>query len=313
MRPPRARSRPGRIGGRPEGEGATSPVRPGYHAHALIRRAYEALLLDLDGTLLDDAGKIRPRTVESLRAVDARGVRVLIATGRSETGTLPILEELGFTTPAVVYNGACVYCPVERRFLEERVLSNRVVQRSLAHAAARDLYPVVMRSGAKFAPSPRSPDEQRAVEWLEELSIVPSGPLPAEAILRVTLFSHLYPDSGALAGEVEAAIGQPVYVTHFPLNALPHHRGSPLHVVDVHAPCRGKAEGLRVLQESLGIPAERVVAIGDADNDVPMLLGAGLGVAMRDSMASALKAADRVIGDNNSDAIAELIEELFAL
>ncbi len=279
----------------------------------LIRRAFEALLLDLDGTLLDDAGAIRPRTLAGLRALDRRGVRVMIATGRSETGTFAYLEELGSATPAIVYNGACLYCPVERRFLEERVLSNRVVRRALGCAAARDLYPVVMRSGAKFAPPPRNAEEERAIRWLEQLVVVPDGELPAEATLRVTLFSPRYSDSGSLAAEVEAAIDQPVYVTHFPLAALPHHRESGLQVVDVHPPCRGKAEGLRVLQECYGIPAARVVAVGDADNDVPMLLGAGLGVAMRGSMPSALETADRVIGDNNSDAIAELVEELFEL
>ena len=60
-----------------------------------------------------------------------------------------------------------------------------------------------------------------------------------------------------------------------------------------------------------GIPAERVLAIGDASNDVPMLEAAGLGVAMANSMGQALAAADRTIGDNNSDAIADLLEELF--
>jgi hydroxymethylpyrimidine pyrophosphatase-like HAD family hydrolase len=53
------------------------------------------------------------------------------------------------------------------------------------------------------------------------------------------------------------------------------------------------------------------VAVGDADNDLPMLTAAGLSVAMRNSMPRVLGAAQRVIGHNNSDTIAELVEELF--
>ena len=81
--------------------------------------------------------------------------------------------------------------------------------------------------------------------------------------------------------------------------------------VDVHPPCRGKAEGLRWLEERYGIPPARVVAVGDATNDLPMIEEAGLGVVMSNGMPEAKERADRLIGDNNSDALAELIEELF--
>ena len=104
---------------------------------------------------------------------------------------------------------------------------------------------------------------------------------------------------------------QPLHVTHFPLQALATHRGSPLLVADVQPPCRGKAEALRVLAERYGIPAAEVVAIGDADNDLSMLEAAGLAVAMENSMPRVLALAGRVIGNNNSDTIAELVEELF--
>jgi hydroxymethylpyrimidine pyrophosphatase-like HAD family hydrolase len=68
---------------------------------------------------------------------------------------------------------------------------------------------------------------------------------------------------------------------------------------------------LRLLAEESGIAPGRVVAVGDASNDVPMLLGAGLGVAVEGSMPEALAAADRVVGPPQSDALGALIEELF--
>ena len=63
--------------------------------------------------------------------------------------------------------------------------------------------------------------------------------------------------------------------------------------------------------ERYGIAAESVVAIGDADNDLPMLAVAGLAVAMENSMPRVLALAGRVIGSNNSDTLADLVEELF--
>jgi hydroxymethylpyrimidine pyrophosphatase-like HAD family hydrolase len=101
------------------------------------------------------------------------------------------------------------------------------------------------------------------------------------------------------------------YVSHFPLSMLPRHRSNPYCAVDAHPPCKGKAEALRIVEERYGIAAGRVVAVGDGDNDVPMIRAAGLGVAMGNAQSVALDVADRVIGNNDTSALAELIEELF--
>ena len=53
--------------------------------------------------------------------------------------------------------------------------------------------------------------------------------------------------------------------------------------------------------------------MGDATNDIPMFAAAGLSAAMGDGMPEALAAADRVIGASDTDAIAELVSELFGV
>ena len=109
--------------------------------------------------------------------------------------------------------------------------------------------------------------------------------------------------------EEEAVARGPIYVSHFPLSVLPRHSTNPYSAIDVHAPCRGKAEALRFLAETRGIPPERVIAVGDADNDIPMLREAGLGVAMGNALPEVHAEADEVIEDHRGDAIARLIEE----
>ena len=276
-------------------------------------RAYDAILLDLDGTLVTSQGHILPRTLAALRAASASGTRVMIVTGRSVEGTLPVLEELGLDEPAVIYNGAGIYCPREGRLIEERVLSNRAVEATLGFARERDLLTVVMRPKEKFGLAPRNEHESSAMQWMEDLRTVAWEELPRETLIRITLFGLPGMESGQLGRELESNVDHPLYLTDFPLSCLAGHRSSPLGVVDVQPPCRGKAEALRYLDETHGIPPERVVAVGDASNDIPMLEGAGLGVAMEASMPSALAAAQRVIGSCDSESIAELVEELFTL
>jgi len=276
-----------------------------------MSRPYDALVLDLDGTLLDESGAVHPRNREAILAAAAEGVVVLVATGRSSLSAQPILDHLGLDTPAVVFNGAALYSPRDGRMLEERVLSNRTLARTLELGARRDWMTVLMCADKKLALAPRDELEVSALALMTGVRHVPRAELAAEFVVRVTFFSREHATSEGFGEEVERSIPHPIYLTHFPLSVLPSHRESPLHVVDVHPPCRGKAEALRVLEEHYGIPASRVVAVGDATNDIPMLEAAGLSVAMGTGMAEARAVAKRVIGGHDTTAIAELVEELF--
>jgi Cof subfamily protein (haloacid dehalogenase superfamily) len=277
----------------------------------MVNRLYDALVLDLDGTLLDERSQIHPENRAALEAAVAAGARVMIATGRSSLSAHPVLESLDLDTPAIVFNGAGLYSARDRRMIEERILSKRSLQRTLAFGAARGLSTVVMRADAKFATRPRDACEESALALMTGLQFVERDALEVEFAMRVTLFSRDHAESGAFGAEVGQAVDQPLYLTHFPLSVLASHRESPLHVVDVQPPCRGKAEAMRVLEEHYGIPPARVVAVGDATNDLEMFAAAGLSVAMGDGMQEARDAARRVIGGQNSTAIAELVEELF--
>ena len=276
-------------------------------------RPFDAVLLDLDGTLLDENSAVSPRKREVLRELDSRGVLCMVATGRSLVSTLPVLEELDLGSPALVFNGAGIYCPREGRLIEEQTLSDRTLARTLDFAEQRDCMTVVMRSDGKFATEPRDEFEQQGIQHLHGVRTVPRRDLAIEYAIRVTLFSREHPDSRVFHDEVHGAIGAPVYLTHFPLDHLPNHRDSPLLVVDVQPPCQGKAEAFRFLQDHHGISAERVIAFGDASNDIPMFRVAGRSVAMEDGMPEALECADVIIGDNDGDSLAEYLVDVFSL
>lgn len=280
----------------------------------MIDVAYKAILLDLDGTLVDDTGEVLPETRAALRAARARGVRTVVATGRSELHTRELLLDLEIDEPAIVFNGAALWCPVESRLIEERILSDRTFERARRFASERDLLFLAQCAGEKLAVASSSADDALVLRDFYGVRFVDAaelaGPRSIRAI-RATVFSRAHGDSAQLALEVEAALAQPIYTTHFPLSALAQHRDSDLHVVDVQPPCRGKAEALRLLDERYGIAPAQVVAVGDATNDLPMFRAAGLSVCMGSGMPEAQAEADRVIGSNNEPSIARLIEELF--
>jgi hydroxymethylpyrimidine pyrophosphatase-like HAD family hydrolase len=63
------------------------------------------------------------------------------------------------------------------------------------------------------------------------------------------------------------------------------------------------------LAELWGIGPSEIVAVGDDQNDVPMISGAGLGVAMGHAPPEVLAVADLVIGDHHGDSLAAFVDE----
>jgi len=274
-------------------------------------RSYDALILDLDGTVVDFDGQAHPSTVKAIKQAVRSGVRVMVATGRSEPAALPMLELLGLDGEASVYNGAAVYSPREKRLIREFNLSARVCNTVLEYAWARNYATVVMSEGMKRTLSPQTGAERLTLHDMHDLHVVSRREMRVQKTIRISLFSDQHSSSGAFAGEIKALLEDPVLLTHFPLDVLPNHHDSTLLMLDVHPDCRGKAEALAWLEEQHGIPPERVVAVGDAANDLTMLSDAGLGVCMEESVEEVRAVSDRVIGPCRSDTIAHLIEELF--
>ena len=68
----------------------------------------QAVVLDLDGTLLDHHHQIPPLNRDVLNALKEKGVRIYIATGRTFLSMKPYYDQLNLDTPAISYNGAKV-------------------------------------------------------------------------------------------------------------------------------------------------------------------------------------------------------------
>ena len=70
-----------------------------------------------------------------------------------------------------------------------------------------------------------------------------------------------------------------------------------------------KGQGVLATCRALGIDPVETVAFGDAENDIPMLRAAGIGVAMGNAAARVKAAADEITKSNNEDGIACWLED----
>ena len=270
-----------------------------------------ALILDLDGTLLSDEGVIHPHTRSALHRIHQEGVRVMVATGRSEQSAAPAVDDLGIHLPTIIYNGAALWCPKDRQLIRERLIEADHLDVILDFAHAEDLMPVVMCADTKKAFTARPEVLKFPLHDMNNIKVVSESDLRLEKPIRLSVFSQRHENAADFADEIRQIHDSDAYMTWFPLNLLPELRNSPLKVVDIQPACEGKKEALIYLEEKEGIRPEEVVAIGDAPNDIPMVTEAGLGIAMGNAMDELKEVADRIIGDNASGTIGDLVDELW--
>jgi hydroxymethylpyrimidine pyrophosphatase-like HAD family hydrolase len=72
----------------------------------------------------------------------------------------------------------------------------------------------------------------------------------------------------------------------------------------------GKGLALAALRAQFGIPKEAVIAIGDGENDVPLLMEAGLAIAMANGTPATKAVASRIAPSNDQEGVAVVLEEV---
>ncbi len=277
-----------------------------------LRERYDAILLDLDGTLLDGEARLTERTRRAVRCLCDAGFFVVLCTGRSVAGTEPIHRALGLTTPVVTYNGAWIGplggAPVRYRPIDATALP------ALFAAEAEAFFSFRHRRERKYTVMTTHPDHESVAAWYERVVRVDHPSLlPQDDLLRVSLFfdeAAFEPGegTGTVWWRLPEEARQALRLETFPLRIFPAYRDSRLLLFEVQGAGRGKAEAFEWLASEHGIRPERTIAVGDQHNDVTMLAEAGLAVAVGNAIVAARAQAHLLIGPHDREGLAEWIE-----
>ena len=265
---------------------------------------FDLTAFDLDGTLLRRDLEITDRTLAAVEGLRERGMRLVVATGRRYESAVEHAERLGFggDDPVVCYGGSMVR-RMDGETLLHRTLPEGLGLEVLDWAARRGLHARVFVDG-RVITSPDSPAALRFMRRSEEPGIVVVDS-PAEWLAgareeptKLVIVDHPDDVPGWLEEAQEAFRGR-LFVTR----SLPHY-------VEVGGLEGTKSTALEFLCGRWGIGAERVLAFGDADNDVDMLRFAGCGVAVGPMTDGLREAADEVVPNVDEDGVALYVEKL---
>ena len=265
---------------------------------------YKLLVLDVDGTLLNDEREISKRTLAALLKVQQMGVRIVLASGRPTYGLMPLAKtlELGNYGGFVLsYNGCQIIEAQNGEILFERRINPEMLP-YLEKKARKNGFAIFTYHDDTLITD--SPDN----EYIKNEAL-----LNNLKIIREDEFStaiDFAPCKCMLVSDKEKAlIGLEQHWEKRLAGTLDAFRSEPYFLEVV--PCGvNKANTLGALLEHLGVTREEVIAVGDGVCDVTMLQLAGMGVAMGHSQDSVKVCADYVTASNEEDGVALAVEKL---
>lgn len=242
---------------------------------------------DVDGTLLDHFGVLPPARADGVAALRDAGVPVVLATGKLWTSVRPLTDRLDLPGPHVACNGSVVF-DATGRLLHTTLLADGVADEVAGVLADRDIpHALYLEDGSLVT---------ARLDATHDVLPVLGEPLPTVAgrdgrgVIKVLAF--LGPDDEAGLRDLAS-------------DSASVQRTGP-RFLEWNAPGADKATGLATVIGLLGVDMADVMAIGDAENDVPMLRAAGLGVAVAGASAVAMAAADRTLTHD----LAELFQQV---
>ncbi|SES30545.1 HAD family hydrolase [Salisediminibacterium halotolerans] len=261
----------------------------------------KSLALDMDGTLLDSHHRTSGELIELLNDFRAQGGYVFLATGRTIKEVTDVLPGDLKLDGIVAGNGMVVEAIAEtpavaanRQRIAEHSIDEQLIHRVVELARERELYyEIHPNEGPRFAYRQDQPmieaevvfpadttvedHEAKARKEAVEKEIHWVDADPGKSVQKVYFFSmdqEKISDWQEKLQELQAELP-------FSTSSSSHHN------TEVMGEGVNKATGIQALLDYYQLESDQLLAVGDANNDLPMLKLAGLSAVMKNGSEEA--------------------------
>ena len=249
---------------------------------------YSGILLcsDFDGTFF--TGKTIPQeNIKAVKHFRENGGAFTIASGRHESFLASAIGGVDISAPLVLINGAVIYDRDKKAVIKEGFMSG--LSKGLVSRLAKEI-PDAVRIGFFLA------DRVDRIP-VEELDYIPDEYINGCHKIVVNIASDDHARSNAAVAAIKELVGENFVVARSMWN-----------YAEILDPMLTKSKATHFLKDYLG--ADKLVCVGDFENDLDMVRDADIGYAVANAVDSLKAVADRITVSVTDGAIARIIEEL---
>lgn len=265
--------------------------------------------IDLDGTLLDSNKLLSKENKAAIKEAKAAGVQVVLCTGRPLRSMKHLLEEADLMDEediVITYNGGLIQKAKTGEIINEITFNRdecldvyQLGQQLNLPVNFIDLdyvYEPAYPTGAEsiYMNASREIPKENALEFVD----IDIDHLPNPFKINKIVMSRPTEELDAMIPAIPDSYHEKynIYKSQpFILEVLPDH-------VD-------KGYSMRIIGDMLGLKEEQIMGIGDQENDLSLVVNAGLGVAMENAIDQVKEAADYITKSNDDNGVAYAIRK----
>ena len=274
-----------------------------------VRFLYRLIAIDLDGTLLNSSKRISEENRDAVNRLIGLGYQVVIATGRRYYSAKMLVKDLDSHLVIMANNGNIV-----RSSLDDVVLISKFLDRGsyldiLKEAKVHRLKGIVHVDRYLEGIDMVVEEDDLHMNHFKYLTEQDKRYLilPEKEIYELDrILAVVFPGDYKAVKTFSDMIGQK-YPDRYSSHVLENIYIAEA-MYEAMNPGGSKWKTLHEYAESIGVNRDEIIAIGDDNNDVDMILNAGLGIAMKNGSGLAKAAADIVTEwDNDHSGLARVL------
>lgn len=267
------------------------------------------IVVDMDGTLLNEVNKITARTIEVLQKAEDRGIMIVPATGRCRALLPDELRQNLNIRYAILENGAEIWDYKENKAVYQSSLPEGIAAQVYDRIKGHTCFAEFFRNGEAYSEMDCFDRlmgmelDQNFVNYFRRNHIFVRTFEKLPEVLRQTKKINMYNLEPSLRLELDKFLQDAGNCAM---------TSSVFDNLEVQNRKTGKGEALNILCERTGVSRKEVIAFGDGDNDLQMLQCAGIGIAMSNATEKTRNAADEVARSNKEEGVAVYLEKFLA-
>ncbi len=269
----------------------------------------KVFVFDVDGTLLNKKEKIQPSHIKALLKTKEKGHEIVLCSGRGFDDMIPVLEQLpkDLVRFLVCNNGTYIHDLYDSKNIIDSYIDFSILKKfeeiGRKHVVLFSIHTLDVTKRGHLWAKENEPEWYQKVlhgEWHKFQHVPFSDAKNYVTHNKITQLSYratkkiikkIRKDCRIFEDKYSVFVSGEVYVDILPKN-------------------KSKLNGLINLSKILNIPITNFISFGDSGNDIEMLNGSGIGIAVGNATKEAKQAADIIIGDHNTSALADKLLEL---